>query len=127
MFEATLNESQSRVDRLLLAALAGLMLFGVAFVYSATMVNEPVGVWQQYRDSSFSQFCVWLLRQLFFRQCIWYGLGAGVAIAICLVDYRSLARWAMLAYWTCVLLLVAVLVPGIGSMRFGARRWIDLG
>jgi rod shape determining protein RodA len=127
MFEATLNESQSRVDRLLLAALAGLMLFGLAFVYSATMVNEPAGVLQQYHDLGFTQFCAWLLHQLFFRQIIWYSLGAGMALVVGLVDYRSLARWAMIAYVACVVLLVAVLVPGIGSMRFGARRWIDLG
>jgi rod shape determining protein RodA len=127
MFESTLNESQSRVDRLLLAALGGLMLFGLAFVYSATMVSEPVGVLQQWRDSSFTQFSSWLMGELFFRQLVWYALGIGAAIALCLVDYRSLARWAMLAYWGSILLLAAVLLPFIGSMRFGARRWIDLG
>jgi rod shape determining protein RodA len=30
-------------------------------------------------------------------------------------------------YWVTIVLLVAVVIPGIGSMRFGARRWIDLG
>jgi rod shape determining protein RodA len=65
--------------------------------------------------------------QFFFRQVVWYGLGALLALALCMLDYRSLARWALVIYWGSVLLLVAVLVPGIGSMRFGARRWIDLG
>ena len=32
-----------------------------------------------------------------------------------------------MAYWATILLLIAVLIPGIGAMRFGARRWIDLG
>ena len=40
MFDANLNERQSRIDRLQLAALLGLMLLGAAFVYSATMVSE---------------------------------------------------------------------------------------
>jgi len=127
MFETTLNESQSRVDRVLLAALGGLMLVGLVFVYSATMVNEPLGVMQQYRDSTFTQFCSWLMGELFFRQFIWYGLGIGAAVAVCFIDYRSLARFAMVAYWGSIILLVAVLMPFIGSMRFGARRWIDLG
>lgn len=127
MFETTLNESQSRVDRLLLAALGGLMLVGLVFVYSATMVNEPLGVMQQYRDSTFTQFCSWLMGELFFRQFIWYALGVGAAVAVCFIDYRSLARFAMVAYWGSIILLVAVLIPFIGSMRFGARRWIDLG
>jgi rod shape determining protein RodA len=43
------------------------------------------------------------------------------------VDYQTLARWSFLAYWAMILCLVAVLIPHIGSMRFGARRWIDLG
>jgi rod shape determining protein RodA len=127
MFEATLNESQSRVDRLLLAALAGLMSVGLIFVYSATMVNEPAGVLLQWRDSTFTQFCSWLLGEFFFRQFIWYVIGAGAAVALCLIDYRTLARWAMVAYWGSIALLIAVLIPFIGSMRFGARRWIDLG
>ena len=127
MFEATLNESQSRTDRLLLAALAGLMLVGLLFVYSATMVGEPAGALQQWRDLSFPEFFSWLLGELFFRQMIWYALGVGVGVAVCLLDYRSLARWAWVAYWSSILLLLAVLLPFIGSMRFGARRWIDLG
>jgi rod shape determining protein RodA len=127
MFEPTLNESPPRPDRLLLASMLGLMFFGVAFVYSASMVDEPVGLWQQYQESSFREFCRWLLGELFFRQIIWYVLGLGAAAVVCLVDYRSLARWAMLAYWGNIGLLVAVLLPFIGSVRFGARRWINLG
>jgi rod shape determining protein RodA len=45
---------------------------------------------------------------------------------LCLVDYRSLARWSFVIYWIAILLLMAVLIPGIGSMRFNARRWFDL-
>ena len=127
MFETTLNDSKSRVDRMLVVALGGLMLFGLAFVYSATMVNEPAGVWQQYRDLPFLDFFSWLLGELFFRQLVWYGVGIAAAVTVCLIDYRTLARWAMVAYWGTIMLLAAVLLPFIGSMRFGARRWIDLG
>jgi rod shape determining protein RodA len=127
MFEATLNESQSRVDRWLIAAIGGLMLVGLLFVYSATMVNEPAGVLQQWRELSFAHFCSWLLGEFFFRQFVWYAAGTGMAVALCLIDYRTLARYAMVGYWGCVLVLIAVLIPGIGAMRFGARRWIDLG
>jgi rod shape determining protein RodA len=127
MFETTLNESKAGVDRLLVAAIGGLMVVGLLFVYSATMVNAPASVWQQFQDLSFSTFFAWLLDEFFFRQLIWYCTGTVAAVVICLVDYRSLARWAMVAYWGSIVALVLVLIPGVGSMRFGARRWIDLG
>jgi rod shape determining protein RodA len=114
MFETTLNERESRLDRLQLAAIVGLMLLGAAFVYSATMVNESAMTAPWYNQS-------WV------RQLVWYGLGVGAAAVVCLLDYRSLARWSFVLYWVTVLLLIAVLIPKIGSWRLGARRWIDLG
>src|SRR5207244_5516929 len=41
---------------------------------------------------------------------------------------HSLARWAIVAYWATIVLLIAVLIPGIGTTHgWGARRWIDFG
>ncbi len=125
MFEATLSESKSRVARLLLAAIGGLMLLGFLFVYSATMVNSPSTVWQQFQEQSFRGFSAWLMDEYFFRQLVWYGAGTVAAIVICLVDYRTLARWAGPIYWMMIILLVAVLF--FGTVRGGARRWFDLG
>ncbi len=113
MFDVINNAQQSRVDKLQLAAVACLMFVGVAFVYSATMTSD-------------SAAAVPFLDQLWFRQMVWYGLGIGVATALCLVDYRSLSRFSFVIYWLTILLLIAVLIPGVGSVRFGARRWIDL-
>ena len=112
MFDADLNERQSRIDRVQLVALVGLMLLGAAFVYSATMVSESARLAPWYNQS-------------WFRQIVWYVLGTGAAAALCCVDYHTLARWAMIAYWVAVLLLVVVLF--FGTVRFGARRWFDLG
>jgi rod shape determining protein RodA len=33
----------------------------------------------------------------------------------------------MVIYWASCFLLLLVLIPGIGAVRYGARRWIDLG
>jgi rod shape determining protein RodA len=59
------------------------------------------------------------------RQIVWYVLGIGAAAALCCVDYHTVARWAMIAYWTSVALLLLVLL--CGTVRFGARRWFNLG
>jgi len=107
-----LNENAPRIDRLQVAAIVGLMLVGVAFVFSATMVTE-------------SAASLPVFKQLWFRQIVWYSLGLGAAVALCGVDYHTLARWSFVAYWGNLILLAAV--PVFGTMRGGARRWFDLG
>jgi rod shape determining protein RodA len=112
MFDVDLNERQPRIDRVQVVAVVGLMLLGATFVYSATMVSESARLAPWYNQS-------------WFRQIVWYVLGTGAAATLCCVDYHTLARWAMFAYWGAVLLLVLVLF--FGTVRFGARRWFDLG
>src|SRR6266571_4145347 len=115
MFESHLSENQSRVDKMQLAALCALMAVGTLFVYSATMVSDAA-------------VSARLYDQTWFRQIIWYALGIGAAVGLCCVDYRTIARWSFVIYCATILLLIAVLIPGIGKTHgWGARRWIDLG
>ena len=114
MTDTALNERPARLDKLQLIALLGLMLVGLAFVYSATMVSESARARP-------------LLYQEYFRQLVWYGLGLVGAAVLCVVDYRTLSRWSYVIYWLNIVALIAVLIPHIGAMRYGARRWIDLG
>ena len=96
----------------MIAALLGLMIVGVAFIYSAKPPLETTAWYNHY----------------FVRQIIWYVIGVAAAIAVCVLDYHSLARWAIVAYWASILLLLVVLIPGIGTTHgWGARRWIDFG
>ena len=97
-----------------MAALVGLMVFGLAFVLSATRVNEL-----------FSE-AAWY-KQPFFKMIVFYMIGIGVAVVVCLKDYHQLARYAFIGYWGCIVMLMFVLVPGIGAARYGARRWFDMG
>jgi rod shape determining protein RodA len=113
MFTNANTERAAKVDLLQLAAVLGLMVIGLAFVYSATMAGESAVTLAWYRQS-------------WFKQIIWFGLGLGAAGGLCLTSYHSLARWSYVAYWLSILALVAVLVHGIGSVHGGARRWVDL-
>ncbi|MBI3849296.1 MAG: rod shape-determining protein RodA [Verrucomicrobia bacterium] len=114
MFGSTSNDRHARIDLLLVLALLGLMVLGAAFVYSATMANESTSALPWYAQS-------------YFKQIIWYFVGLAAAAAICFVDYRVLTRWSYVAYWITIVALIVVLIPHIGTMRFGARRWFDLG
>jgi rod shape determining protein RodA len=107
-----LNKPSNTFDRLQLAALVGLMVLGAAFVFSATMANESAAALPWFEQT-------WI------HQIVWYALGVGAGAAICFVDYHFLARWSFVIYWTTICFLVVVLAPHIGSVRYGARRWID--
>ncbi len=98
-----------------MAALLGLMALGAVFVYSATMVRESAATAVWYNQS-------WV------RQIVWYGLGIGAGVAVCIVAYRKWARWSLALYWLSLIPLAAVLSPKIGTTHgWGAMRWIDLG
>jgi rod shape determining protein RodA len=100
-----------RIDKLQFAALLGLMVMGVLFIYSATLAHESNDV-------------PWY-RERFFMQAVWYLVGLTVAFALCLVDYHSLARWSFVFYWITIVLLVAVFI--FGKKLYGAQRWFDFG
>lgn len=112
MFEPHLNERKHPVEWSLVVAIVGLMVIGVTFIYSASVANEA------------GRALGWFQR-LYGKQIIWYTFGLSVAAAICLFDYRTLARWSIVGYWVAILLLLAV--PIFGVSRLGATRWIDLG
>src|ERR1039458_3976226 len=108
MLNIPINEPHAKIDRLQLVALTGVMLAGTAFVYSATMANATAATLPWYDQT-------WI------HQIVWYALGFGAAAVLCLVDYHTLSRWSFVVYGATIFCLVAVMIPHIGSMRFGAR------
>ena len=99
--------TRTQWDLLTPLALAGLGLFGLAFIYSAQLSAQGED---------------WI------KQLIFLCLGAGVYLAVSLIDYRF---WLSVAHWfyaACLLPLVLVLFLNNGqNLKWGAHRWIDLG
>ncbi len=58
------------------------------------------------------------------RQMLRFSVGLALMLAIALIDVRFLFRWAYLAYFVALGLLIAVELMGTTGM--GAQRWIDL-
>jgi len=106
------SDKEPRIEWLLILSIVGLMVVGATFIYSATMVDESASQQPWYQ-------------QRFMMQILWYVIGTAAAVALCLIDYRVLARWSLVIYWLAILSLLLVLA--IGSVRYGAKRWISLG
>ncbi len=100
-------------DYWLFLAVLALLAIGVVMVYSASAIVA----YDQYGDSAF----------FFKRQLIWAGLGIASLMVIQRVHYERLRRLTPVLLAVCVLALIVVLVPGIGRVAGGARRWIAFG
>jgi len=108
----SITEPEPRIDWLLLASTTLLMSIGVVFIFSATMVDS-------------AEAAKPLLNQFHVKQIIWAVGGVLTGAILCLVDYRTLSRWSLVAFWFANFLLILVLL--IGATIWGAKRWINLG
>ena len=81
-----------------------LSLGGLATIYSITFGSDQVS--------------------LAWRQLIWLGLGVIIMILLSRYDYRGLRSLSPLIYIFCLILLISVVF--LGTVQFGARRWIHL-
>jgi len=93
-----------------------LMALGLLMVYSASIAMPDNPRFSRYLPTHF------LTRHLV---AIGFGLTAGL-----ITVQIPVALWERYAPWIFVIalvLLVAVLIPGVGKVVYGARRWIPLG
>ncbi len=103
-------------DQNLVWAIAGLLIWGLVMVYSASIaLNDGP------RSTGFSQV-QYLVRHM-------AALGVGF-IAALLVFQISMDTWEKIAPWifiVSIVLLIVVLLPFVGKSVNGARRWISFG
>jgi cell division protein FtsW len=102
-----------QVDLWLLGAVLGLLGLGVVMVFDASYFLGAERFGDAYA----------LIR----RQAVFIVLSAAIAFGLSRGDPQTLRRFAYPALIATLLLLVLVLIPGIGQIRGGARRWISLG
>ncbi|HEY0240020.1 MAG TPA: FtsW/RodA/SpoVE family cell cycle protein, partial [Friedmanniella sp.] len=97
-------------DPLLLPLVVVLNGLGLAMIHRIDLISDPVAHGAR-------------------QQLIWTGLGVAVfvAVAVLLRDHRPLQRYPYTIGLVGVVLLLLPLAPGIGTTKFGARIWIQLG
>jgi cell division protein FtsW len=113
------EQTRSRMmeyDQLLVWAVLSLMLIGLVMVYSAsiTLADGP-----KYANYSSNFFLI--------RHMISLVIAIGVGIWVFKIPTKMWDRYSPLIFGFTVLLLIAVLIPGVGKGVNGAKRWIPLG
>ena len=63
----------------------------------------------------------------FGRQALWLGVGIVGFVVALRIDYRRWRSWTRYLLWVSLAMLVLVLVPGVGVVVNGARRWLGFG
>jgi len=94
----------------LVLCVSGLLALGMVMLYSSSMVQKGA--------------------HYLMLQGMWCGAGLLACVAAALCDYRWIKKfdWVPLVILgACALLLGLVLIPGIGELKNGSRRWFDLG
>ncbi|WP_277677817.1 stage V sporulation protein E [Gracilibacillus dipsosauri] len=109
----TVQANKQSSDRFLIIVILAILAIGVLMVYSAS------SIWAEYK---FNDSFYFLKRQLLFA-----GIGVIFMFIVSNIPYFQWVKYRKLIFIGCILLLIAVLIPGIGMVRGGARSWIGIG
>ncbi|MEH0167748.1 putative lipid II flippase FtsW [Paucibacter sp. JuS9] len=103
-------------DVTLVWVVIALMGLGLLMVYSASIALPDNPKFSKYQPMHF-----------FIRQSLYIAAGLIAALITVQVPISSWERWAPWLFVASLVLLVAVLIPGVGKVVNGARRWVPLG
>lgn len=103
-----------RLAAMLMLLFLALTLFGLVMVLSASSVTSLY-------SADGSPF------DIFGRQAVWAAIGAVAFVVSARIDYRWVQTITTPLLVTSIVLLVAVLIPGMGSNLNGSSRWLDIG
>ena len=104
---------KKQFDIVLFIAVTILVLFGLVMIYSAS------SIWAEYKFNDAFKYVK--------QQGLFIVIGIILMIAVSKIDYMNYYKKTNMILGVCLLLLVLVLIPGIGSVRNGSRSWFGIG
>lgn len=102
-----------KVDKILLITTIVLSLFGILMIYSSS------SIWAEYKFNDSLHYLKY--------QSIFFLIGLIIMYVISKINYKFYYQKSNLIIITCLILLILVLIPGIGSVRNGSRSWFGIG
>ena len=102
-----------KFDIILFISIITISLFGVIMVFSSSYI------WAEYKFNDPFKFVK--------NQTIFLILGIILMIIISKINYKIYYENSNKLLFICIILLILVLIPGIGSVRNGSRSWFGIG
>ena len=102
-----------KIDWLLIVCVVLISLFGLVMIYSSSYV------WAQYKFDDPYKFVR--------TQAMFLIIGYVLMLFISNINYLKYLKKANLIFIGCLILLILVLIPGIGTIRNGSRSWFGIG
>lgn len=106
------NEIKYIMNKKILIYTCILSLFGLLMIYSSSSIFSLYKYNNEYRYL--------ILQGLFFI------IGFIMMIVFSKIDYNIYKKYSNIFLFICIILLILVLIPGIGSVRNGSRSWFGL-
>ncbi|MBP8591281.1 putative lipid II flippase FtsW [Candidatus Shapirobacteria bacterium] len=107
------REKRGKADKILLVLILVISLFGLLMVANASAIIAQENFGDQF----------YFLK----RQAIWWFLGIFSLILTSNLSYQQLEKIASPLFFFSLVLTTAVLIPGLGQEKLGAKRWLAIG
>ena len=104
---------KNSVNVVLLLSVIVISLFGLVMIYSASYV------WAEYKFNNPFKFVI--------NQGVFFIIGVIFMMIISRFDYKVYYEKSNLFFIICLILLILVIIPGVGSVRNGSRSWFGIG
>ena len=102
-----------RIDKTLLISVIILSLFGLLMIYSSS------NIWADYKFHNPYKYLI--------NQSIFLLIGYFIIYLISKIPYPLYKKYSNKILLFCLILLILVLIPGIGTVRNGSRSWFGIG
>ena len=102
-----------KLDYTLLLSVLIISIFGIIMIYSASYI------WAEYKYNDAFKFVK--------NQVLFFIIGVILMLLVSKLDYKLYYEKSNILLIGCIILLILVLIPGIGTVRNGSRSWFGIG
>ncbi len=104
---------KNSIDLLMFISIIVISIFGIIMIYSASYI------WAEYKFNDAFKYVK--------HQGLFFIVGVILMIIISKIDYHIYLKYANKILLGCLVLLILVAIPGIGTVRNGSRSWFGIG